>query len=599
MPAIERAAAYYRMSKDEQEHSIERQEGQVVPYAARKGYDVVRVYKDEGIAGWKDGDGRPDFRRLLADARKGLFNVILCDDVDRFGRFDIHKYGAIVDPLRAAGIRLETVAQGLIDWEDTLSQLSDAIRMVFKREQSNDTARRILTRFIQLAREGKWVCGTPPYGYVKDSATQRLALGDPAKVRVVRWLFETYATRDVSLRWLSRELLARGVENPSGRPNKDGVRLWTGQALGKLLRNRNYLGDLHWNEVSKGEFQEYDGRAVVKRRTRGERRRPGAELIVVPDSHPPLIDRDTFEVVQAKLTGNRARKTPLLAGGDFLLSGMLVCGHCGSWMVGRRGLGGGKDTRRPVYLCNGYNRWGKGYCKCHWVEERRILPAIIRRLTEDFLNPDNLRALREEIRRQDEEAARQNPDDAKQLRAKINALDRDIARGNRNMALAQPDAIAGIAEVVRGWRDERDRLATEVAAIERGLRPSASAEAELDEAEAQLWRLREALTNEDGPEVRAVLQELVSRVELWFEHREVGRYTKTKFARGLIYLRPDDLIVRSCQLFQWSGTGTTASAPSVFRRDSVHSAHNSPISSASASPAECFIRRTTSRSLPS
>ena len=42
-----RAAAYYRMSKDEQEHSIERQEGQVNPYAAAKGYAVVKVYKDE------------------------------------------------------------------------------------------------------------------------------------------------------------------------------------------------------------------------------------------------------------------------------------------------------------------------------------------------------------------------------------------------------------------------------------------------------------------------------------------------------------------------------------------------------------------------
>jgi len=149
---LDDAVCYFRMSKDDQENSIERQQGQVYPYAAARGYNIVREYKDEGIAGWKSGLDRPEFNRMLRDAQRGQFKRILCDDVDRFGRFDIHKYGAIVDPLRNAGVRLETVAQGLIDWDDTLSQVNDAIRMVFKREQSNDTARRVLTRFIQLAR---------------------------------------------------------------------------------------------------------------------------------------------------------------------------------------------------------------------------------------------------------------------------------------------------------------------------------------------------------------------------------------------------------------------------------------------------------------
>src|SRR5262245_39982725 len=226
-----KAAAYYRMSKDDQEHSIARQEGQVVPYAARAGYSIVRFYKDEGIAGWKEGDRRPSFARMLADAKQGYFSVILCDDVDRFGRFDLHAYGEAVNPLRKAGVRLETVAQGAIDWEDTLAQLNDAIRMLFKREQSNDTARRILTRFIQLAREGKWVCGSPPYGYAKDPLTGRLVEGDPAQVRVVQWLFKTYAEKDVSLRWLAEELYQRGAMPPRGRPNRKGEYRWTAQSL--------------------------------------------------------------------------------------------------------------------------------------------------------------------------------------------------------------------------------------------------------------------------------------------------------------------------------------------------------------------------------
>jgi DNA invertase Pin-like site-specific DNA recombinase len=156
----ERAGPYYRMSDDHQEHSIERQQSQVRPYAAARGYQVVREYQDEGIPG-DEVARRPQFRRLLADAVAGHFDVILCDDVDRFGRFDPIKYGAFVDPIREAGVRLETEAQGAIDWGDTLSVLNDAMRMAFKRERSRHTARRILTHLLDMAERGEWN-GKPP-----------------------------------------------------------------------------------------------------------------------------------------------------------------------------------------------------------------------------------------------------------------------------------------------------------------------------------------------------------------------------------------------------------------------------------------------------
>jgi DNA invertase Pin-like site-specific DNA recombinase len=525
------------MSKDDQEHSIERQEGQVVPYAALKGYEIVRVYKDEGISGWKEGAQRPDFSRMLDDAQRGLFDLILCDDVDRFGRFDIHQYGAVVHPLREAGLRLETVAQGAIDWDDTLSQLTDAIRMVYKREQSSDTSRRILTRFIQLAREGRWVNGPPPYGYAKDPATGKLVPGDKSQVRVVKWLFETYATKDVSLRWLAEELYKRAVPSPTGKPR------WGGNVIGCILRNRNYLGDLHWNEESKGRFQEFDGKSVARRKARGATRRQAAELIVVRGSHEPLIDRDTFERVQAKLAGNAERKMPPLAGGDLLLSGLMTCGHCGSLMVGRRGYGSRTDKGRPTYVCNGYNRWGRAYCRNHTIDERRLLPALVRRIQEDFLNPDNLTKLREEIRRHDDRARRENPDAARELRARVEELDGFIAKGNRNMALAEPDAIAGIAEAVRAWRAERDRASQELDRLVN--RPGiSSAEADVAAAEEELWRLRDGLAKEDATEVRAVLRELVSKVELWWDYRPIDGATRVRFCRGLIYVREDESLTR-------------------------------------------------------
>jgi DNA invertase Pin-like site-specific DNA recombinase len=547
------------MSKDEQENSIERQQGQVYPYAARHGYQIVCEYKDEGIAGWKSGDDRPDFQRMLHDAQRGKFRVILCDDVDRFGRFDMHKYGAVVDRLREAGVRLETVAQGPIDWDDTLSQINDAIRMVFKREQSNDTARRVLTRFIQLARQGCWVNGAVPYGYVKDPQTLHLVLGDPHKVEVVQWLFRTYAEKDVSLRWLCDELYRRSVRNPSAKANGKGEYRWSPNCLGKMLKNRNYLGDLHWNQSSRGEFQEIKDGNIVKRKGKGYRRRKDPEMIITPGSHPAIIDRATFEKVQAKLEGNRERKTPQQARGDWLLSGMLVCGHCGSLLVGKSSWHRNTKRRRRIYICNSYQRWGKSGCQCHYVYEAQILDVLVRKLQEDFLNPDNLVRLREELHRHAAQTSKQEGAEEARLRRQIETLDRDIAEGNKNMARAQSvDAIEGIAAAIREWRGERDRLAGRLADMgEAG--GTSTTEAEIEEAEKQLWALREGLEEEDPTQVRAVLREMVDRVELWWEHEQVGPYLKARFSRGLIYLKSDEQLFRACQRNQCRGIGTMAS----------------------------------------
>src|SRR5438874_39337 len=99
-----RAVAYYRMSDDKQENSIERQQSQVIPYAARQGYDIVRDYTDAGIAGDEEKK-RKAFMRMLADAQtQGDFEVILSDDKDRFGRFDSITQGYYVKPLRDAGV---------------------------------------------------------------------------------------------------------------------------------------------------------------------------------------------------------------------------------------------------------------------------------------------------------------------------------------------------------------------------------------------------------------------------------------------------------------------------------------------------------------
>src|SRR5262245_9189368 len=147
------AAAYYRMSDDKQENSIERQRSQVEPYARRKGYHVVAEYTDEGIAGDEIAK-RKAFQRMLRDAQAGAFKVIVTDDKDRFGRFDCIDLGEVVAPLRRKGVYLDAVAQGVVDWNSFAGRITDAVIQEAKNLELDAISRRVLSGQLLKAQKG-------------------------------------------------------------------------------------------------------------------------------------------------------------------------------------------------------------------------------------------------------------------------------------------------------------------------------------------------------------------------------------------------------------------------------------------------------------
>jgi DNA invertase Pin-like site-specific DNA recombinase len=248
-----RAVAYYRMSDERQENSIDRQRSQVQPYAERHGYQIIREYVDEGIAGDEERK-RKAFMRMLADAERKEFQVILCDDKDRFARFDTIDQGYYVKPLRDRGIRLETVAQGRVDWSSFAGRITDAIIQEAKKIESQATSRRVMTRMVMMAREGKWLGGRAPYGYVLKPhpvLIKWLVPGDPVKVRAVGLMFRLCGEKGYSLEMVGEELYERGILNPSGG------QFWSKPTLRGILRNRKYAGDMAWNMEHDGKYSEF------------------------------------------------------------------------------------------------------------------------------------------------------------------------------------------------------------------------------------------------------------------------------------------------------------------------------------------------------
>jgi DNA invertase Pin-like site-specific DNA recombinase len=186
-------AAYYRMSTDKQEDSIERQKSQVVPYCQARGYAVVREYTDLGIAG-DEIVKRKEFQRMLRDAQAGLFKGIVCDDRDRFGRFDNIDLGEIFAPLRRKGVWVESVAQGRVDWESFAGRITDAVLQEAKRMESQAISRRVLSQQLNRAMRGENNGSRALYGYrwEPDRERGKRLVPDGRKAEVVKLVFRMY-----------------------------------------------------------------------------------------------------------------------------------------------------------------------------------------------------------------------------------------------------------------------------------------------------------------------------------------------------------------------------------------------------------------------
>ncbi len=365
MPAI-RAAAYYRMSDDRQENSIDRQKSQVEPYAEKNGYNIVAVYEDLGITG-SEIAGRKGLRRMLRDAQSGKFEAILCDDKDRFGRFDSIDMGEIIAPLRRKGIHINTVAQGRRDWESFGGRVTDAVMQEAKRMEQEAISRRVLSTQLLRARDGHDTGGRMLYGYCweTDSDGNRKRVPDGHRAEIVRFIFRQY-DQGWTLWAIAEELYRRGMSSPTGKPR------WTRSVIQRLLKNRRFVGDFTWGVHASGKCHRYakNGLRTTSRGQHGQETNPADEWIIRPEAHEPLIDRETFERVQARLRGNQGNTTPHPNGGNFILSRMLVCGHCGSTLVG---ITAGKSR---VYVCRGYLAHGKDYCRRNSIPEKTAVNAL-------------------------------------------------------------------------------------------------------------------------------------------------------------------------------------------------------------------------------
>jgi DNA invertase Pin-like site-specific DNA recombinase len=542
-----RVGVYARKSTPKQEDSIERQLAQVLPYCERnERYTVVGIYKDEGIAG-DEFDRRPDFQRLLKDAKAGRFEVIVTDEWSRLSRQEpIDFIAKVVKPLKDAGVTLDCVAEGPQHWDDLAQLILMTVRADKSQGESKTRSWRTLTGMAKAAALGRLLGSHPPYGYLVEYETVQepgkpprsrpvKLVPDKRRAHVVVWLFERYAEGGWCLDDLARELNARGAPPPGrkgGRASKTRRRgepccRWTHSSVRAILKNPRYTGALVWNRRSRGKYhRRLRAGEVVKKDRPSDVPNAPEEWEVVTDTHEALVSQELFDRVHTRLEANRHARPSI---GAYLFSGLLTCSHCGRTLAGVSK----KGVRR--YRCHKYDSAGEVVCGFNAVNEDWLLERVLRVLEQEVLAPERLEALRQEVRRQDEEEGA--PAAVNPMQARLAELETWIAQGNRNLAILPSDRVPGVVAALRDWEQERDRLKAELARRHGGGNLEGLDEA-IATCEALLWQLRHAAESGDALLLREVIREAIERIELTWERRPYGRRTRYILKGGIIHLRP-------------------------------------------------------------
>ena len=153
-----RAAIYVRVSTDKQSESVENQDRLLRQIAERRGWDVVDVYKDEGISGAKGRDKRPDLNRMLNEPSRRKLDVVMAWALDRLGRSLIDLLDTI-EHLEGAGVDLYLDQQN-IDTTTPMGRLLFQITGAFAEFERSMICQRVQVGLnsikAKIAKDGKF-----------------------------------------------------------------------------------------------------------------------------------------------------------------------------------------------------------------------------------------------------------------------------------------------------------------------------------------------------------------------------------------------------------------------------------------------------------
>ena len=544
-------ALYERLSRDDfgkdddqqrESNSISNQKAMLEEFAARQGFTNIVHFTDDGISG--TCFDRPGFLAMMKEVEAGNVEYLCIKDMSRMGR-DYLKVGQIMEILRQRGVRLIAINDGV----DSARGDDDftPFRNIMNEYYARDTSRKIRSTFQSKGKSGKHLTGTVIYGYLWNEARDQW-LVDPEAADVVKRIFamtiEGYGPYQIASKLKEEKVLipsaylAQHGEGVNKNKTFKDVYGWGSSTICNILEKREYLGHTI-NFKTRKHFKDKKSHYV-----------PEDEWTIFENTHEPIIDQQTFDLVQ-KIRGN-VRRYPDGWGEAAPLTGLLYCADCGGKMYVHRTNNG---KRISQYTCSQYSKVPVGkLCKTqHRINEDVVLSLVSEMLKAIAEYAKHDRA--EFVRVVQEAQSSQQTAEVKKQRTRLATAKQRVSELEVLLCKIYEDNILGklsdsrYATLDAQYEKEQSELTAEISALEKAVKSYEKHEKDADRFIALIDKyenfdkLTIAMLNEFIEKIlvherdRKGSIQTTQEVEIYFNF--VGRFVPPAF--GEVELTPEEL----------------------------------------------------------
>lgn len=373
-----KAGLYARLSHEKEENiergTIETQMELMKNYV-KDHEDIVieEEYYDASFTG--TNFERPDFQRMLEDAKTGRINCIIVKDLSRLGRNYVEMGNYIERVFPFLNVRFIAVTDDFDSFRPG-TDLMMPLKNIVNEFYAKDISKKVSTAHRRKWTTDEYMCGFAPYGYLKSKTEKNRIVVDEATAGNVRLIYKLFL-EGKGYTPIAKYLNEQGIMLPLMYLKSLGYQLnvktngvWTKTTVKSILTNQAYIGSAVHGKVVIEKYNNIPLHATDP-----------SEWVIVENTHEPLVDKETFEKAQERVKeisddyfAKEFTKHP--PNEMNLLKGKIVCGDCGKGMRLSP-----RTTKSYVYFCGTFSDGINPACSRHKIDQEEVNKAVFAQIS--------------------------------------------------------------------------------------------------------------------------------------------------------------------------------------------------------------------------